>query len=206
MDAGTTTHLQRQIDRLKTGDASAREELIQRTADRMLHLTRHIMRDFKRVRQYEDSMDVMQNAYVRLLRRLEKIAPETVGEFFRIAAREIRCTLLDLARHHFGPQGAGMHEQQAPLEGPAIQGDSAPAAREHSDRRHEPANLADWTEFHRLVDELPEDERAVVDLLWYHGATQEEAAELLGVSVPTVKRRWLAARMQLKEAVPNPSG
>jgi RNA polymerase sigma factor (sigma-70 family) len=44
---------------------------------------------------------------------------------------------------------------------------------------------------------LPEEERSVFDLLYYHDLSQAEAAELLGVSVPTIKRRWAAARMRL---------
>ncbi len=41
----------------------------------------------------------------------------------------------------------------------------------------------------RAIDELPEDEREVFDLVRIQGMTQVEAAELLGVSTVTVKRR-----------------
>jgi DNA-directed RNA polymerase specialized sigma24 family protein len=36
-------------------------------------------------------------------------------------------------------------------------------------------------------------------LLFIHEMTQEEAAGVLGVSLRTVKRRWLAARLRLGE-------
>ena len=35
-------------------------------------------------------------------------------------------------------------------------------------------------------------------LVFYHGWTQKQAAELLGVSERTVARRWLSACMQLE--------
>jgi RNA polymerase sigma-70 factor (ECF subfamily) len=41
----------------------------------------------------------------------------------------------------------------------------------------------------RAIDELPEDEREVFDLVRIQGMTQTEAAELIGVSAVTVKRR-----------------
>jgi RNA polymerase sigma-70 factor (ECF subfamily) len=41
----------------------------------------------------------------------------------------------------------------------------------------------------RAIDELPEDEREVFDLVRVQGMTQVETAQLLGVSTVTVKRR-----------------
>jgi hypothetical protein len=69
------------------------------------------------------------------------------------------------------------------------------------DSSGEPSNLAEWTEFHERVEALPEAEREVVGLLWYEGVSQEEAAALLGVSLRTVKRRWLALAKQAGQTV-----
>ena len=41
----------------------------------------------------------------------------------------------------------------------------------------------------QAIDELPDDEREVFDLVRIQGMTQTEAAQLLGVSAVTVKRR-----------------
>jgi RNA polymerase sigma factor (sigma-70 family) len=49
------------------------------------------------------------------------------------------------------------------------------------------------------VEHLPEDEREVVGLIFYHGWTQAEAAELLGVDARTVRRRWRSACLRLSE-------
>src|SRR5262249_23427137 len=48
----------------------------------------------------------------------------------------------------------------------------------------------------RAIDELPEEEREVFDLVRIQGMTQAEAAQLLGVSTVTVKRR-LSRGLQL---------
>jgi RNA polymerase sigma-70 factor (ECF subfamily) len=41
----------------------------------------------------------------------------------------------------------------------------------------------------KAIDELPEEEREVFDLVRIQGMTQPEAAEVIGVSAATVKRR-----------------
>jgi RNA polymerase sigma-70 factor (ECF subfamily) len=61
--------------------------------------------------------------------------------------------------------------------------------------------LRRWTEFHEAVSRLPVDLRAVFDLLWYQGLPQAEAAALLGIAVPTVKLRWMKARLQVQQAL-----
>jgi RNA polymerase sigma-70 factor (ECF subfamily) len=48
----------------------------------------------------------------------------------------------------------------------------------------------------QAIDQLPEDEREVFDLVRIQGMTQEEAAQLLGVSAVTVKR-WLNRSLRL---------
>ena len=58
-----------------------------------------------------------------------------------------------------------------------------------------------WTEFHEAVARLPDDLRSVFDLLWYQEMSQAEAAALLGVSVPSVKLRWMKARLRVQQAL-----
>jgi len=66
---------------------------------------------------------------------------------------------------------------------------------------NEPARLATWTEFHERVEGLPDEDRALFDLLWYQGLTQAEAGDILGVSERTVNTRWVKARLKLHRAL-----
>jgi RNA polymerase sigma-70 factor (ECF subfamily) len=61
--------------------------------------------------------------------------------------------------------------------------------------------LAAWTEFHRQIDQLPDEGRETFDLLWYQGLSRAEAAALLKVSERTLKRRWQSARLKLHQAM-----
>jgi RNA polymerase sigma factor (sigma-70 family) len=56
------------------------------------------------------------------------------------------------------------------------------------------------------VDSLPDEERAVVDLHFYQGLPLPQAAEALDVSLATVKRRWMAARLRLGEQLQGEAG
>ena len=53
-------------------------------------------------------------------------------------------------------------------------------SRNRSTARVNRTRLIEWTNFHDQVDNLPEEQRKVFDLLWYKGLTQPEAADVLG--------------------------
>ena len=44
------------------------------------------------------------------------------------------------------------------------------------------------------IESMAEADRELFDLLWYHGLSQAEAGNLLGVSERTINKRWIAAR------------
>ena len=155
--------------------------------------------DDRRVGRWEQDDDVLQNALLRLHRALGEVHPTTVRDFFRLAASQIRRELIDLARHHFGPEGPGTHHASAAFALGA--GGGPPSPPDPSTATHEPARLALWTEFHRQVGALPDESREVFDLLWYQGLTQPEAAALLGISERTLQRRWQSARDQLHHSL-----
>ena len=194
-----TIEIQKRIDRWQRGDRSARDELLRGTCDRMLRITRKLLRDFGDVRRWEQTDDVYQNACVRLCRALENVELIDTRHFFRLAALQIRRELIDLARHYRGSQGAAAHH--ASLAGNADNNSQPPLAPDRAELSHDPRRLADWAEFHEQIELLPEEEREVFDLLWYHALSQDEAAELLGMHVRTIKRRWREARLRLQAAL-----
>jgi len=111
-----------------------------------------------------------------------------------LAAVQIRRELVDLSRHHFGPHGdaANHHTDGQPADniGGSLHAVSS-----------EPKDLESWRGFHRSVEALAQEEQEIVNLIFYEGLTQEEAAKLLGMSYRTLKRRWQAVKMKLNEAL-----
>src|SRR6516225_7838467 len=49
---------------------------------------------------------------------------------------------------------------------------------------------------------LPDKEREVVDLLYFHGISQSDTAAILGVTERSVRRYWTAARLKLVQKLP----
>lgn len=189
-----TVAIQDRLDRLRAGDELARRELIECACQRLERLTRKMLHGWQRVHRWEETSDVMQNAMLRLYRALASAQPASVADFFRLAALNIRRELFDLAKHYYGPCGAGARHATIGLR---AQGSEEPAAWEPAESDSDPARAAAWAEFHAQVETLPDEEREVFDLLWYQELSQAEAAGVLGVSERTVKRRWAAARLSL---------
>lgn len=185
----------RLLSRAAAGDACAHGELLQHAGGRLLRLTRRMLRDYPRLQRWEDTDDIFQTAAMRLYQSLTQVKPASVQHFWNLASTQIRRTLIDLARHHFGPEGsAAHHHTDSAL--PAGKAE-AEVVRNVAARGVEPATLEDWSAFHEAAENLPESEREVFQLLWYAGLTQQEAADTLGVSLPTVQRRWYAAQVCL---------
>ena len=197
------------LDRLRAGDESARLELIRAACGRLERLTRKMLGGWRRVHRWEETGDVMQNAMVRLCRSLAEVKPVRAADFFRLAALHIRRELHDLAKHYYGPRGLGANHATAAWQPPSGDESADSLAWEPLGTEEDPVSLAAWSEFHEQVERLPEEEREVFDLLWYQELSQGEAAELLGVSERTVKRRWASARLRLHRALgemlPSPS-
>jgi RNA polymerase sigma-70 factor (ECF subfamily) len=193
---GQTVQIQAWIDRLRTGDELARKELLACACQRLERLTRKMLRDFPRVKRWEETADVTQNAALRLYRTLQDVIPRDVREFFRLASLNIRRELLDLAKHYGGPQGQGAHHATWQAGDDSRAG---PGGRDPADESADPTQLARWSEFHERIETLPDEEREVFDLVWYQGLSQAEVAELLQVSERTIKRRWQSARLKLHE-------
>ena len=200
----TTLVLQAALNRLRAGDVSARDELIAHCCNRFLVLTRKMLNRYPRLRNWEETGDVAQNALLRLRRALDQVQPATCREFFGLATVQIRRELMDLTRHYCGRKRADSPEGEAddrPLgrvAGAVAQGMLAGGGSEDfhadpiDDEADDPLKLAAWREFHEAVQKLPDNEREVVELLWYQELPQEEAAEVLGCDRSTVKRRWRA--------------
>jgi RNA polymerase sigma-70 factor (ECF subfamily) len=197
---GRTETLQPLLDRLAGGDTAAADDLIAHAMERLRRLARKMLRDNPRVRRWEQTDDVLHNALVRLHRALKAVRPESVRAFMGLAAKQIRRELIDLGRHHYGPEGHAEHHASDP-QGRDEQGDARPRVEAHAESASGPLSQLQWQEFHELVQALPDEEREVFDLTFYQDMPQAEVARLLNVSVPTVKRRWRSAKLLLHQAM-----
>jgi RNA polymerase sigma-70 factor (ECF subfamily) len=128
---------------------------------------------------------VTNEAALKLYEALAEIRPATGRDFFRLAAQRIRWLLLDQAKR-IDKDGSGQ---------------SAPRPEFYPPPDESKPDLPALSALYEQIEQLPEEEREVVDLLYFHGLTQAEAATCLDVSERTIRRRWTVAKVQLFEGL-----
>jgi RNA polymerase sigma-70 factor (ECF subfamily) len=178
-DDHTTAVVQRYLDEL-AGDSPA-EPIVRALLDRAvrrLHLlcASLLYRSYPRLTQppLNVQADELLGAVAeRLLKAMREARPQSVRQFFALANQHMRWELNDLARR--------LDEQPAAVE---LREGLVPA----------PASSAsgltpDGRRMLQAIGELPKDEREAFDLVRVQGMMHTEAAQVLGISVVTVKRR-----------------
>jgi RNA polymerase sigma-70 factor (ECF subfamily) len=200
----STAVLQGHLQRAVTGDAEARERLLELTRDRLMrHARRFLHGRYARLEPFAQTDDVVQQLYIKILQNQDRFwvnargePVRTLAEYFGHTSASMRDVLCDQLRKAYG------RDDNYPV---ALPLDAGPS---NTGPRHDPLSstldakkLRCWTEFHEAVARLPDGLRAVFDLLWYQEMSQAEAAELLGAAVPTIKLRWMKARLQVQQAL-----
>lgn len=200
-DALETASLHVLVERIQQGDCAAQDELLNRVTSRLEPLASKMLRGFPGVKRFEETGDVLQAALMRLLAALKSVKPNNTRAFFGLAAEQIRRQLLDLNRHYQGALGAGRHLVKQPLVDPDQDGPQFPEPADSNLDSEPLVELERWAEFHRAVEQLPTEQREVVGLIFYHGWTQQQIAELLQISDRTVRRYWQSACLKINYIV-----
>jgi RNA polymerase sigma factor (sigma-70 family) len=200
----STANLQENLERAVAGDAEARRRLLELTRDTLIRHARRLLHGhYARLEPFAQTDDIVQQLYVKILQNQDRFwvnadgePMRTLAEFFGRTSAWVRDVLCDQLRKAYGRDDN--HPAVMPLEG----GPSDTGSRfELSSSTLDGEKLRRWTEFHEAVAQLPDDLRAVFDLLWYQEMSQSEAAALLGIAVPTVKLRWMKGRLQVQQAL-----
>lgn len=190
------------LHRLAAGDDSARGKILEICDGRLRELSSRLLGKFARVRRWDNTDDVAQNAAMRLYRALGETVPDSARGLMGLMATQIQRELIDLARKHAGPTSYAANH------GTNVRGDTengevflVEELEDAGDSLDEEVPLERWESFHKAVESLPEEHREVFRLVWYLGADRETAAKTLGLSVRTVGRRWQEAREMVARAV-----
>jgi RNA polymerase sigma factor (sigma-70 family) len=194
MNGETTADVHRLIERLRFGDDSARSALLERVYHRLRRIAAALLRnEFPRLRARHDLNSIIDEAWMRLMKTLAETRPESAEDFYNLMFHKVRQVLLDMARIQTRDDARW---RQGPANGE--EPDAAPVF-DVGDSTHEPARLAIWSEFHREVESLPDNQRLVFDLHYLAEFSQSEIARLLDLHPKQVSRLWLAATGSLAQ-------
>lgn len=187
------------LQRLAGGDLAARDTIIELCGDRLRVLAHRMLSRFPKVRRWDDTDDVFQNAAMRLHRALGQMQIDSPRSIMALAATQIHRELIDLARRHAGPSSfaanhatnVGGGNASSDIDTPQVIAAAADPA----------GSLERWTLFHEAIASLPAEHREIFHLVWYLDADQKTIASLLGCSERTVKSRWREARETVRAAL-----
>lgn len=160
---------------LRQGDPNATEKLIRLTYKELRRLAGHYMKS-ERPNHTLQPTALVHEVYLRIFAD-EPMDWNDQKHFFAVAAKQMRRVLLDYARAN-GAERRGGDYQRLPLQ----------------DIEALPSKPnADLLDLDQALEDLSKvDPRAgqVVELRYFGGLTETEAASVLGISVATLKRDW----------------
>jgi RNA polymerase sigma-70 factor (ECF subfamily) len=192
-DPSTTVVVQRYLDELAGGSPAEPvvRALLERAVRRLGQLCAALLhRSYPRLARPPLNLqpdEVLSAVVERLLKALREARLATVRQFFDLACQHMRWELNDMARRlDKQPDAMALHDEAVPT----------PAS---SDTGLTP----DSRRMLAAIDGLPEAEREAFDLVRIQGLSQHEAAQVLGVSAMTVKRRLDRGLQLLAAALQN---
>jgi RNA polymerase sigma factor (TIGR02999 family) len=166
------------------GDGEQQERLIKSLYPELRELAGRLLRGERRNHTFQKTA-LVHEAYLRMVKGKTALQDLPANEFLALAAHEMRLILIDYGRRR-GAKKRGGKFLRVPL-----------FDFEHSFERDEDALLALDEVLNRL-EKLDARAVRVVELKYFAGCTNQETAEVLGVSDGTVEALWLHARLWLR--------
>ena len=174
------------LHRWSTGDRAVEDRLFDLVVPDLHKLAQYLMRRERKDHSLQATA-LLNEAYMRLA-QARQLDWQNRKHFFAVAARAMRRLLIDHARGRIPAQKVELTELMTLLPGPSKQLDEAIAI---DTLLHEiEGTHAEWC--------------SIIDLKFFLGFTDEEAAEALGMSLRSLQRqygdarRWLFERLQSK--------
>jgi DNA-directed RNA polymerase specialized sigma24 family protein len=190
-----TTHFSRLLDRIRAGEPSAREQLVNDAYQRVQDLTSYILRgEFPRAGQQIETDEIVSLSLEKFLRRLRKglpRVPDNPAELFGLVGVIVRRVVICEVRRRDGPQfrtqfpSTELPTNHVPATGKGLSEEVL-------------ARLA-WQE---MVEQLPEDEVKLITWKYLWAWTNEEIAEEIKCNPSTVSKRLRIILLKLRQMLP----
>jgi RNA polymerase sigma-70 factor (ECF subfamily) len=180
------------VTRARAKDFGAFEQLVDRYEDKVYRLA------FRFVRNETEAKEIVQDTFLSIWRKLDTFKGDAqFGSWvYRVAANAALMRLRSQRRH---PE---VSTEELPIDFLDTYG-HLPTAGDNWARRPDDELQSDELRrrIQAAVDDLPEIYKTVFLIRDVEGLSTEETAEVLGISVPTVKTRLHRARLALREAI-----
>ena len=198
----------RLIERSQAGDTQALNELFTRHRERLCRMVE--MRLDRRLQARIGASDVIQDAYVDIVDRLEEYLRDPKLPFFLWLRLVVGERLLKLHRHHLGTQRRDAGREVALFRGALPQASSAALAAQLLGKHTSPTQAAVRAErllrLQEALNTLDPMDREVLALRHFEELTSAEAAQVLEIEEEAAAKRYVRALRRLKKTMASMPG
>lgn len=182
MPNSTSHQISLLLDRWNHGDNLALEQLMPLVYNELRRMARGALRR-QGAGHTLQTTELLHETYLKLAGK-EEHGWKNRSHFFGVAAMAMRHILVDYARAKLSQKRGGWQEQRSLTDSIADTGAQS-------------AQVVALEDALKLLADLDQRKCRIVELKFYGGLTNEEAAKALQLSVETVKRDWRFARAWL---------
>jgi RNA polymerase sigma-70 factor (ECF subfamily) len=196
------------LERARVGDEEARNAIFARYRQRLCHMVE--MRLDPRLQARIDASDVVQDAYVEVMTRLDAYLREPKLPLFLWLRLVVGERLMKLHRHHLGTQMRDAGLEVSLYRGALPAASSAALAAQLLGRQTSPTQAAVRAErllrLQEALNQLDPMDREVLSLRHFEELNRAETAQVLGIAESAAAKRYLRALKRLKATLANMPG
>jgi RNA polymerase sigma-70 factor (ECF subfamily) len=198
----------RLLERARAGNQDARNEIFARHRQRLRRMVE--MRLDQRLQARIDASDVIQDAYLDVMTRLDAYLRDPKVPLFLWLRLVVGERLMKLHRHHLGTQMRDAGLEVSLYRGALPAASSAALAAQLLGRHSSPTQAAVRAErllrLQEALNSLDPMDREVLSLRHFEELNRAETALVLGIAESAAAKRYLRALKRLKEALVNMPG
>ena len=191
------------IERARAGDREALNNLFARHRDRLRRMVE--VRLDPRLQARLDASDVVQEAYVEVVERLEEYRRDPKLPLFLWLRLVVGERLLRLHRHHLGTQMRDAGREVSLYRGALPAASSAALAAQLLGKHTSPTEAAVRAErllrLQEALNTLDPVDREVLSLRHFEELTAAESAQVLGIEESAAAKRYFRALKRLKQVL-----
>jgi RNA polymerase sigma-70 factor (ECF subfamily) len=196
------------IRRARTGDVSSMNTIFTRYKDRLRRMVD--MRLDRRLKPRLDPSDILQEAYIEVIERLNEFADESKMPFFLWMRLVVGQRLLKLHRHHLGTQIRDAGRELSLFRGALPEASSAALAAQLLGRHTSPTQAAIRAErilrLQSALNNMDAIDREVLSLRHFEHLDRHETALALGIHEAAAAKRYIRALKRLKDTLADMPG